>query len=185
MDFMFGLPRYAHGNTGTVVFVDRLSKMDHLAAVPGTIANEGTTTHFIDRVFRQHGLPVVIVSDRDSRFNRKFLKSIFKVLGTRLDMSTADHPQTDDQADHVNRVIGDILRKVCANTPKRWSSMLPVVEFALNNAVHASTDFTPFYVNGLTHPRVPLTLPLRGSGLGGERWPISLLISSLPLSTNR
>ena len=45
--------------------------------------------------------------------------------------------------------------------------MLPVVEFVLNNAVHASTDNTPFYVNGLTHPRVPLTLPLRGSGLGG------------------
>jgi hypothetical protein len=45
--------------------------------------------------------------------------------------------------------------------------MLPLVEFALNNAVHASTGCTPFYVNGLTHPRVPLTLPLRGSGLGG------------------
>ena len=45
--------------------------------------------------------------------------------------------------------------------------MLPVVEFALNNAVHVSTDYTLFYVNGLTHPRVPLTLPLRGSGLGG------------------
>ena len=49
----------------------------------------------------------------------------------------------------------------------RWSTMLPVVEFALNKAVHASTDYTPFYVNGLTHPRVPLKLPLCGSGLGG------------------
>ena len=45
--------------------------------------------------------------------------------------------------------------------------MLPVNEFALNNAVHVLTGFTPFYVNSLTHPRVPLTLPLRGSGLGG------------------
>ena len=45
--------------------------------------------------------------------------------------------------------------------------MLPVIEFALNNAVHASTGLTPFYVNSLTHPRVPLTLPLRGIGLGG------------------
>ena len=45
--------------------------------------------------------------------------------------------------------------------------MLPVVEFSLNNAVHASTGYTPFYVNGLTHPRVPLTLPLCGSGIGG------------------
>ena len=56
---------------------------------------------------------------------------------------------------------------ICADTPMRWSSMLPVVKFALNNAVHASTGYTPFYVNVLTHPRVPLTLPLCGSGLGG------------------
>ena len=49
----------------------------------------------------------------------------------------------------------------------RWSSMLPVIEFALNNAVHVSTGYTPFYVNGLTRPRVPLALPLCGSGLGG------------------
>ena len=63
--------------------------------------------------------------------------------------------------------------------------MLPVVEFAMNNAVHTSTGYSPFYVNGLTHPRVPLTLPLRGSGLGGERLPIGLLISALLLFENR
>ena len=96
-----------------------------------------------------------------------FWKSIFKVLGTRLDMSTADHLQTDGQTERVDRVINDILRSVCADTPKRWSSMVPFVEFALNNTVHASTGYTPFYANGLTHPRVPLTLPLCGSGLGG------------------
>ena len=82
-------------------------------------------------------------------------------------MSTADHPQNDGRTERVNRIIGDILRSVCAETPKRWSSMLPVVEFALNNAVHASNGYTPFYLNGLTHPRAPLTLPLRGLGLGG------------------
>ena len=82
-------------------------------------------------------------------------------------MSTADHPQTDGQTERVNRVINDILHSVCADTPMRWSSMLPVVKFALNNAVHASTGYTPFYVNVLTHPRVPLTLPLCDSGLGG------------------
>ena len=167
MDFVFGLPKDSHGNTGIVVFVDRLSKMAHLAAVPDSIDGEGTAQLFIDRVFRQHGLPVAIVSDRDPRFTSKFWKSIFQVLGTRLDMSTADHPQTDGQTERVNRVVEDILRSVCAETPRRWSAMLPVVEFALNNSVHASTGYTPFYVNGLTHPRVPLTLPRSGSGLGG------------------
>jgi hypothetical protein len=167
LDFVFGLPKDSEGNTGIVVFVDRLSKMAHLAAVPDTVDGEDTAKLFIDRVFRQHGLPVSIVSDRDPRFTGKFWDAVFKVLGTKLDMSTADHPQTDGQTKRVNLVVEDILRSICAETPKRWSAMLPLVEFALNNAVHASTGCPPFYVNGLTHPRVPLTLPLRGSGLGG------------------
>ncbi|KAG3158903.1 hypothetical protein PC128_g21410 [Phytophthora cactorum] len=82
-------------------------------------------------------------------------------------MSTADHPQTDGQTERVNRVVEDILRSLCAEAPRRWSEMLPLVEFALNNTVHASTGFTPFYVNGLANPRVPLTPSRRGSGLSG------------------
>ena len=117
MDFMFGLPNYAHGNTNIVIFVDRLSKMSHLAAVPDSIDGEGTATLFIDRVFRQHGSPVAIISDRDPRFTGKFWKFVFKVLGTRSDMSTADHPQTDGQTEREILVIGDILRSVCAKTP--------------------------------------------------------------------
>ena len=81
-------------------------------------------------------------------------------------MSTADHLQTDGQTERINRIIGDILRSICAETPKRWSPMLPVVKFAWNNAVHASTGYTPFYVNGFTHNCVPLELPLRGVVLG-------------------
>ncbi|KAG2864172.1 hypothetical protein PC113_g4821 [Phytophthora cactorum] len=167
MDFVFGLPKDKAGNTGIVVFVDRLSKKAHLAAVPDTIDGEGTALLFLDRVFRQHGLPEAIVSDRDPRFSSKFWKSLFQMLSTRLDMSTADHPQTDGQTERVNRVVEDILRSVCAEAPRRWSEVLPLVEFALNNAVHASTAFTPFYVNGLANPRVPLTPPHRGSGLSG------------------
>ncbi|KAG4233200.1 hypothetical protein PC116_g18586 [Phytophthora cactorum] len=72
MDFLFGLPKDKAGNTGVVVFVDRLSKMAHLAAVPDTIDGEGRALLFLDRVFRQHGLPEAIVSDRDPRFTAKF-----------------------------------------------------------------------------------------------------------------
>ncbi|KAE8875127.1 hypothetical protein PF003_g40762 [Phytophthora fragariae] len=167
LDFVLGLPKDSASNTGVVVFVDRLSKMVHLAAVPDTIDAAGTATLFIDRVFRQHGLPESIVSDRDPRFTGKFWTSVIKVLGTRLDMSTADHPQTDGQTERANRVVEDVLRSICAETPRRWSIMLPLVEFAMNNAVHASTGFTPFYVDGLTHPRVPLTPSRSDSGLGG------------------
>ena len=116
MDFVFGLPRDAAGNTGIVVFVDRLSKMAHLAAVPDSIDGAGTAQLFLDRVFRQHGLPEVIVSDRDPRFTGTFWSSVFKVLGTRLDMSTADHPQTDGQTERVNRVAEDIPDKHTIST---------------------------------------------------------------------
>jgi transposase InsO family protein len=120
------------------------------------VDGEGTAKLFIDRVFRQHGLPVSIVSDRDPRFTGKFWDAVFKMLGYKLDMSTAGHPQTDGQTERVNRVVEDILRSICAETPKRWNAMLPLVEFALDNAVHASTGCTPFYVNGLTQPSRPV-----------------------------
>ncbi|KAG2787461.1 hypothetical protein PC129_g9804 [Phytophthora cactorum] len=161
MAFVFGIPKDKAGNTGIVVFVDRLSKMAH------TIDGESTALLFLERVFPQDGLPEANVSDRDPRFTAKVWKSLFQVLVTHLDMSTADHPQTDGQTERVNRVVDDILRSVCAEAPRRWSEMLPLVEFTLNNAVHASTDFTPFYVNWLATSRVPLTPLRRGSGLSG------------------
>ncbi|GMF25328.1 unnamed protein product [Phytophthora fragariaefolia] len=83
-------------------------------------------------------------------------------------MSTADHPQTDGQTERVNRVLEDTHRSVCAAEPTTWSTLLPQVEVALNNAVHSSTGFAPFYVNGLRHPRTPLTLPPASNLGGGE-----------------
>ena len=152
LGLLFGLPKDSDGNAGIVDFVDRLNKMAHLAAVPDLIDGEGTALVFIDRVFRQHGLPLAIIYDRDPRFTGTFWKAILKMLRNNSDMSTADHPQTDGQTERVNRVLGDVLRSVCAETPWRWRSMLPIIEFAINNPVHASTGNTPFDVNGLTHP---------------------------------
>ena len=80
-----------------MVLVDRLFKMAHLAAGLDSIYSKSTAMLFSDRVFRQHGFPLPIISDRNPRFTGKFSNFIVKVLGTRLDMSTADHPQTDGQ----------------------------------------------------------------------------------------
>ncbi|POM58561.1 Pol protein [Phytophthora palmivora] len=91
---------------------------------------------FLDSVFRYHGLPEAIVSDRDPRFTGTFWDTLFQLLGTKLTMSTADHPQANGQMERVNRVLKDTLRSIG-------------VEFALNNAVHASTELTPFYLIGL------------------------------------
>ncbi len=159
MDFVFGLPKDQHENTGILVFVDRLSKMVHLVAVPDSITADGTARVFVDTVFRLHGMPIDIVSDRDPRFTAEFWQCVFRRLGTQLSMSTSDHPQTDGQTERANRVLEEILRSY-AHSFQSWSDFLPMAEFAINNSVHASTGHTPFFVNGLRHPRLP---PLLGS----------------------
>ena len=82
-------------------------------------------------------------------------------------MSTSDHPETDGQTERVNRVLEEILRGYVQSYPN-WSEFLPIDEFAINNSVHPSTTHTPFFVNGLRHPRIPTQLKgssnLRGGG---------------------
>ncbi|GMF56007.1 unnamed protein product [Phytophthora fragariaefolia] len=136
MDFVFGLPPDAAGNTGVVVFVHWLSKMAHLAAVPDTIDDEGTATVFLDREFRQHGLPEAVVSDRDPRFTGKFWTSVLRC-------SALTWTRTTGQTERVNRFVEDVLRSICAEMPTRWSAMLPLFEFALNNAVYACAGIHP------------------------------------------
>ncbi|KAG3115629.1 hypothetical protein PI124_g877 [Phytophthora idaei] len=110
MDFVFGLPPDSKWRTGVVVFVDRFSKMVHLAAVPAEVTAVQTARLFVDMVFKHHGMPLDIVSDRDPRFTARFRQDLFTLLGTQLSMSTADHPQTGDQTERVNRVLGDLLK---------------------------------------------------------------------------
>ncbi|KAE9180423.1 hypothetical protein PF005_g23279 [Phytophthora fragariae] len=173
MDFIFGLPPDAEGRTGVLVFVDRFTKMVHLIPVSDTVTAAETAAHFIDCVFRHHGLPESIVSDRDPRFTSAFWSSLFQLLGTKLSMSTAAHPETNGETEQVNRVLEDVLRSY-ATSFASWSSFLPLGEFALNSAEHASTGLTPFFANNARHPRVPALIAVdhptapRGSTLGGD-----------------
>ncbi|KAG3231342.1 hypothetical protein PI124_g23563 [Phytophthora idaei] len=110
MDFVFGLRPDSKRRTGVVVFVDRFSKMVHLSAVPAEVAAVQTARLFVDMVFKHHGMPLDILSDRDPRFTARFWQEVFTLLGTQLSMSTADHPQTDGQTERVNYVLGDLLK---------------------------------------------------------------------------
>jgi hypothetical protein len=158
MDFVFGLPPDPVGNTGIIVFVDRLSKCTHMAPVKTSVTGPQAAAIYYDLVFRLHGMPETLVSDRDPRFTGFFWQALMTRLGSRLAMSTADHPQTDGQTERVNRVLEDILRATAAENPKQWSALLPSVEFSINNAVHASTGFSPFFLLYGRHPRLPVSL---------------------------
>lgn len=169
LDYIFGFPKDKHGCTGAVVFVDRFSKMVRIIPVRDSVSARETARIFIDHVFRFHGMPVELVSDRDPKFNAKFWRAVFQLLGTRLAMSTADHPETDGQTERVNRVLADILRSY-AHQFDEWSKFLPMVEFAINNATHASHGYTPFFVNYGFHPRLPVQLGGESSlTVGGTR----------------
>ncbi|KAE9327039.1 hypothetical protein PR003_g16101 [Phytophthora rubi] len=126
MDFIFGLPPDAEGRTTVLVFVDRFTKMVHLIPVSDTVTAAETAAHLIDCVFRHHGLPESIVSERDPRFKSAFWSSLFQLLGTKLSISTAAHPETDDQTERVNRVLEDVLRSY-ATSFTSWRSFLPPV----------------------------------------------------------
>ena len=160
MDFIFGLAPDSQGRTGILVFVDRFSKMTHLVPVHATVTAAETAVYFIDVVFRNHGLPENIVSDRDPRFTSAFWTSLFELLGTKLQMSTAAHSETDEQTERVNRVLEDVLRSY-ATSFTSWSTFLPLAEFALNNDVHAST--------GLTHIFCEFG-PTSSSSYSSRRW---------------
>ncbi|KAL4118119.1 hypothetical protein PRIC2_010446 [Phytophthora ramorum] len=172
MDFVFGLPQDNKRRTGIVVFVDRFSKMVHLAAVPAEVTAKQTACLFVDMVFRHHGMPLDIVSDRDPRFTARFWQEVFTLLGTQLSMSTADHPQTDGQTERVNRVLVDTMKSY-AHSFHQWSDCLPMAEFAINNSVHVSTGHTPFYVNAMRHPRVPSVLGAVAPSLSGGGYPVN------------
>ena len=104
MDFIDGLPR-SHGKTVIFVIVDRLSKYAHFVALSHPYAAAQVAQAFMDNVYKLHGMPQTIVSDRDRVFISLFWKTLFKLLKTNLHLSTAYHPQTDGQTEVVNRCL--------------------------------------------------------------------------------
>ena len=109
MDFIFGLPE-SGGFTGIMTVVDRLTKLVRLTPCRAEITAEGAAALFFDRVIRDFGVPVSVVSDRDPRFVSAFWRALMASLGTRLLYSTAFHPQTDGQTERAHRVIEQVLR---------------------------------------------------------------------------
>ena len=97
-------------------------------------------------IFRLHGIPKMVISDRDAKFTGNFWKALFKGLDTKLNFSTVFHPQTDGQTERVNQILEDMLRMYVMNQPKKWEEYLHLVEFAYNNHFQASAKLSPFEI---------------------------------------
>jgi len=157
MDFVTPLPKTRKGNTGMFVVVDRLSKLLRIIPYERDPNAVETAKLFFENIYRHHGLPSVIISDRDPVFMSKFWKSLFHTLKTKISPSSAYHPQTDGQTEILNRKIEEMIRAFANYNKTNWDEYLAHFEVAYNSSIHAATSFTPFFLTYGQHPR---TLPI-------------------------
>lgn len=145
MDFVLGLPGTQRGMDSIYVVVDRFSKMAHF------IPCKKTTD--VVNVARLH-------ADRDTRFLSHFWRCLWRLVNTKLNFSSAYHPQTDGQTEVVNKSLGNLLRSLVGKNTKSWDQKLCQEEFAFNHSINRSTGFSPFYITYGYNPRTPLDLAM-------------------------
>jgi hypothetical protein len=143
MDFITGLPK-VQGKDGIFVVVDRLTKFAHFFAISMEYSASQVANLFFKEIFRLHGLPRTIVSDRDSRFMSTFWQELFRLVGTELTPNTSYHPQTDGQTEIVNKWVEGYLRNYVTGQQRAWVKWLHLGEYCYNTTHHMSIGMSPF-----------------------------------------
>ncbi|GKA24351.1 putative reverse transcriptase domain-containing protein [Tanacetum coccineum] len=146
MDFVTKLPKMKFGQDTIWVIVDQLTKSAHFLPIKETDTMEKLTRQYLKEVVSRHGVSVLIISDRDSKFTFHFWKSLNEALGTQLDMSTAYHTQTYGQSKRTIQTLEDMLRACVMDFRKGWDRHLLLIEFSYNNNYHTSIKAAPFEV---------------------------------------
>jgi len=157
MDFITHLPKTKAGYTAIYVVVDRLTKLVHIAPTTDTATAADTAQLFLDMVFKNHGLPSNIVSNRVVKFTSNFWTAFCQQVGIKLNMSTAYHPETDGQTERMNRVIVDMMRHYISPTHDDWDEHLTTIDFAMHNAYQQSIGTTPFKLSYGQNPLTPVS----------------------------
>jgi hypothetical protein len=138
MDFITGIPKMNKQNYAMMVVVDKLSKATHFISVKSTCKEINIANIFMKEIFKLHGMPKEILSNRYAKFTLAFWKSLFIGCGTQLLFSTTYHPQTDGKIERVNRILEYMLRMHVMHQPRKWEEYLPLVEFSYNNGYQES-----------------------------------------------
>ena len=152
MDFIVKLPQ-SNSFDSILVVVCRRTKMAHF--IPCNEKNNASQIAdlFMKNIFKLHGLPENIVSDRGPQFTSKFWKLLFERFNVKINLSSAYHPQTDGQTERVNQCLEQYLRVYTNYQQNNWSQLLSYAEFSYNNSYHTSTSMTPFEANYGFNPK--------------------------------
>lgn len=124
--------------------VDRFTKYGHFLPLAHPYTASTVAQVFLTHIFKLHGMPKTIVSDRDPVFTSSFWRELFHLQGISLAFSSAYHPQSDGQTESLNKCLETYLRCYAGAKPKDWSLWLPMAEWWYNTNHHSSTRLTPF-----------------------------------------
>jgi hypothetical protein len=156
IDFVGPLPESSNRD-GTfdsiTVIICLLTAMVHLVPSRINYNSKQIAELMFEEVYKLHGLPKHIISDRDVLFTSTFWSHLNKLIGTQLKMSSAYHPETDGSTERANRTVTQMLRQCINDKQTDWVAKLPSIEFAINSARSASTGFAPFFLNTGRMPR--------------------------------
>ncbi|GJU61571.1 putative reverse transcriptase domain-containing protein [Tanacetum coccineum] len=145
MDLVTKLPKSSSGYDAIWVIVDRLTKSAHFLPIREDYKTEKLARIYINEIVARHGVPVSIISDRDGRFASHLWQALQKALGTKLNMSTAYHPETDGQSERTIQTLEENALRACVmDFGGSWDTHLPLVEFSYNNSYHKSIKCAPF-----------------------------------------
>ncbi|XXQ39875.1 reverse transcriptase [Plasmodiophora brassicae] len=161
MDLIVKLP-VSEGYDSVLVVVDRLSKMAHFIPCKESLTAVELSDLFLQQVFRLHGLPDDIVSDRGPQFVSAFWKHLLDRLDIQRNLSSSRHPESDGQTERVNQILEQYLRCYVSYMQDDWMQLLAMAEFAYNNADNSATGMSPFFANYGFHPRVTEPRPRNG-----------------------
>nr|GFB58190.1 reverse transcriptase domain-containing protein [Tanacetum cinerariifolium] len=144
MYFITKLPNTTNGYDTICVIVDRLTKSAHFLPMRENDPMEKLMKLYMKEVVTRHGVAISIISDRDGRFMSLFWQALHKALGTRLDMSTTYHPETNGQSERTIQTLEDMMCSCVIDFGKSWDRHLPLVEFSYNNSYHTSIKAASF-----------------------------------------
>jgi transposase InsO family protein len=143
MDFVEGFSR-VNGKSVILTVVDRFSKYAHFVPLGHPYTATSVAKVFFEEIVCLHGLPESIVSDHDPVFTSKFWTELFKLSGLKLQLTSTFHPQSDGQAEAVNKVITMYLCCLVGDRPRQWLKWLPWAEYCYNTAFQSSIRTSPF-----------------------------------------